>query len=100
MTLYACIYNHVYNVHTLYIHVPTCDVSLWCNVVIGDAGSTRSILVRLAELAPILSKEAHTVNQLTKNMQVLPMYMYMYIHIYSMYMYMYFNSHIQFVTRP
>ena len=36
--------------------------------VLDDASSTSSILMRLAELAPVLSEEAHTVNQLTKNM--------------------------------
>ena len=36
--------------------------------VLEDTSSTSSILMRLAELAPVLSEEAHTVNQLTKNM--------------------------------
>ena len=36
--------------------------------VLVDGGEAESILARLAELAPILSREAHAVNQLTKNM--------------------------------
>ena len=38
-----------------------------CAVLVGG-GEAESILVRLAELAPILSREAHAVNQLTKNL--------------------------------
>ena len=47
------LYNHV--------RVHVCTAS-------EEDGGPRSILVRLAELAPILSQEAHTVNLLTKNM--------------------------------
>ena len=36
--------------------------------VLVDGGEAESILARLVELAPILSREAHAVNQLTKNM--------------------------------
>ena len=41
---------------------------MYMYTVMEEGSSSRSILVKLAELAPVLSREAHIVNQLTKNM--------------------------------